>query len=385
MESKFNSKIINYGIFQISPQLELKRQIIINEIKNEIKKELNEKNFNKIDVNNFFPKWLMYQLNFSEYNLDPVIPYKNINNISLMRDFYFLSEKKLSTIEIKKKIKNLNLEIKCKEAIDELNNYISSDDYIKFVNKYKINIEEDNLYEYFYFTPSKKLFPNITEKIKYKISRKVTEKCLKKYIFKQRDNKFNILILSIILRYNTLQSYNQQLAIYPPFLEYLQKNLNVECELFASALNHFFPNYFSLYYDLEMYFGSKGNIFQTVLNEGIYWANPPYDEQIIKLFVEKIISDFNSNKPITILLNIPVWDKKDYNGFEALEILRNSNYITKEFIIPKKKAKYYDYYLDKIIYPANVYIIIVQNNAAKKEHLIENNIHYAINHYFIQQ
>ena len=378
------TNIINYGICQISPNIEMKRDEIIIAMKEKIAKELVEFPYNKIDVNNFFPKWLMYQLNASNYNVDPVIPYRNIDNTSLIRDFYFLSEKQLSMDNIHKKIKNLNLDKRCIKATNEILNYSFSDKYMDNINQYSLVIEDEvidgYMYETYTFLPSRKLFKQATP-IKYPLLKTIVQKCLNKYNG-IRDTRFNTLMLCIILRYNTLNSYNQQLAIHPEFLTYLQNDIGIECECFASAINHYFPHYFSLYYDLEMFVGSKGNIFQTILTEGIYWANPPYDEQIIKLFVLKLIADFKTDSALTVLLNIPVWDKKNYDGFEALTLLRDSGLITHEFVIPKKKAKYYNYYLNKVIYPADVYILLVQNSAGRQTYNIKDKLARAIREYF---
>ena len=63
-------------------------------------------------------------------------------------------------------------------------------------------------------------------------------------------------IMCLILRYNTLESYNQQLAVNPEFYEFLKRKHKTNFELFASSLNCNYDNYCSLFYDLEKEFNS---------------------------------------------------------------------------------------------------------------------------------
>ena len=66
------------------------------------------------------------------------------------------------------------------------------------------------------------------------------------------------------------------------FKKDLSEQYSINFELFGSCFNHVYNKYCSLYYDLERYFGSVGNFFNIKLNEGIYFANPPFDETIMR-------------------------------------------------------------------------------------------------------
>jgi phosphorylated CTD-interacting factor 1 len=107
-------------------------------------------------------------------------------------------------------------------------------------------------------------------KIFTKINRKINDSFIK-------------LVMCIILRYNSLESYNQQLAILPDLNKYLHNKYNINFELFASSINCFYGNYCSLFFDLEKYFGSNGNFNLLNIKKGFYVANPPFDEEIIKI------------------------------------------------------------------------------------------------------
>ena len=77
-----------------------------------------------------------------------------------------------------------------------------------------------------------------------------------------------------------------------------------------------------------------------------------------------------------------MWNKIEYNGFKTLELLEASGFITFKTIIPKHKARFYNYYLDKYVYPVSIFIIILQNEKGIETHKIDNDFKNNIQYYF---
>jgi hypothetical protein len=343
---KYNYIYINYKINQISILLELKRMELINKIKNNFSLILNKYN---IDVNNVFPRWLMLFFNTkSDYFIDPIIPFftkeKKPNNKQLIKDIYNLSKQKFI-------VKSFNFKKECNESVIKLQKY-------KFKKNININIiVENNFYIFKY------------ENYKYKLHKTVYDKLI--YLGKSYKNNINELIFCLILRYNTLESYNQQLAVNPEFYNYLKNNYKINFELFASPFNCFFDNYCSLFFDLEKYFNSKGNFRNIRLNQGFYIANPPYDEEIMKKMTIKILKRLKKTIfDLSFLIIIPIWNNLKYGVNMTTEYIKNSKFLIDIIKVEKKKAKFFDYYLYKFVYPCDIYIILLQNDKGKTKYNI---------------
>ena len=61
-------------------------------------------------------------------------------------------------------------------------------------------------------------------------------------------------------------------------------------ETFASAINHQTEYFCSVSPDIEKYFGSFGNFFNTKMIKGCYNFNPPFQEDIINDGIKNIIT-----------------------------------------------------------------------------------------------
>lgn len=182
------------------------------------------------------------------------------------------------------------------------------------------------------------------------------------------------LIWSIIFRYQLLGSNNHQLGILPNIIDNMIKDYNTDFECFASSINFTLNKYCSVYYDLEQYFGSKGNFFNTDIIEGNYTFNPPYQKKIIDDGIYKILNSLKNTKNLTFFLTIPVWDKEgqkelgcenkiDYGDFEIINIVKQSDFFRKIRIINKEQFTYIDHnfqlYKNKTI--QHTYFIVLSN------------------------
>jgi hypothetical protein len=192
------------------------------------------------------------------------------------------------------------------------------------------------------------------------------------------ESKFNQYIFCLIYRYSYIESGNQQLAISKNVKDEFLK-IGVNFELFGSAINVWSDYYCSLFYNLEKHFGSKGSFFNIKIESGIYWSNPPYDEDIMYKMAQKIVSLLDVYDKLCFIVTIPVWDKTTQTEItEISSVLRNfkrmdkyddykayktlKKYIKDELIIPKSKMQYFNHRLNKYINASNSYILVVYNN-----------------------
>jgi hypothetical protein len=177
------------------------------------------------------------------------------------------------------------------------------------------------------------------------------------------------LIISLVIRYEALESGNQQLAVNPKLYSRLS-HYGFAHELFASGLNSFCSSYCSLFPDIEQYFGSKGNFDDFKILSGKYFANPPFDEAVTKNMAVKLIDALkSSNEYIAVFITLPAWDK-----FEALSLLENSGFMSLRHFVPKSQIKFFHYYENKYIDAVNTYFILIENKKSNLSYAIKNDL-----------
>jgi hypothetical protein len=382
---KFEYKNITYEINDVSPLLELKRHELMKSIKKKCKDYFLENNLLNLDINNILPRWIMLQFKNKSYYIDPLLPFNAGDNEQLKKDIRILSKLDLSEADVNKIIKDINLKKRMNDAILELKKYMKSDFYIKHHKNIKINVESDDNFYYYSFDSSVDLNSEIMNisSLKFKLHKTVVKKIFEEYKMGTKNIPFKRLIFCILLRYNTLESYNQQLAVLPAFYDYLHQEYNVNFELFASSINSHFTNYCSLFYDLEKYFNSKGNFNLLNIKKGFYTANPPFDEEIMNNMALKLISSLDQKEnELSVLITIPVWDNPEYGEFRALELLKKSGYIKYIEKVDKVRARFFDYYKSKFLNPCSIYIILIQNEKGCKKYPIANKLKEILETYF---
>lgn len=214
------------------------------------------------------------------------------------------------------------------------------------------------------------------------IKKKLYKQLKKKYKYFNKDNNYKKYIFCLCFRYFYIDASNQQLAIIPQIKKKFKK-IGVNFELFGSAINTFSKYYCSLYYDIEKFFGSRGSFFNIILKEGIYWCNPPYNNDIMTDCSLKLIKSLDNNN-IGFLITIPIWDQEtkkyikdkilfNYNKEKNKELFKDypiyynlKDYIKYELIIPQFKIPYYNYKEDQFINAIDTYIIFISNNIETK-------------------
>ena len=370
-------------------------QIILFKIRN-IYAKIHHKfinNYKKKKISTFISLWIMNQYNnidIKEIIPDPFFPYNGTNNKQL--------ENNLINSNLVKNIQEAQLLLSKWDLTTQMTNacvavtkFLTSIEYKTNFNNYKAQIFEeqnsnikiniscngnndnDNNNDNNNDNDSKILFKFSKPMILY-IPKQLFDKLIKKYSISisSRDECIQIITI-LLLRYYILDSDNQQLAVIPEFYNILESKYSIDIELFASGINFYFENYASIYYDIEHTIGSIGFFlnYQNIINNDILEktnikksytivANPPFDEDIMLSMTNKFIEWLNSDNPISIILTIPQWG--EFSTFETYEILKSSGFIKYYTIIPKSKARFYNYMKNKYIYPCNIYLIVLQNN-----------------------
>lgn len=357
-------------ITKTKPIMEYKRFKLLQEYKKAYKPP---KQFSKLDIYNIMPRWLMNNTNNNKR--DPVLPLnsKTINNNQLIGDIKFNYDR-VSATEIKYIIGHLALPEMCKNIWETIHTTQKGEYIIEetspqghfVVYKMSATTDDDNA-------------ENLTNivKIPMELHKTIIEK-LK--ALQYTDYQIKEQIYCLLVRYNTLDSSNQQLANNPRFYNYLKSHWGVNFELFASGINCLFDNFCSLYPDLEEPLGSKGNFNRIILHSGFYVANPPFDENIVLNMVKRLLEFLNdhTNGELTFFITIP----SDWENFEGLELIKGSPFLTFFRIVPKHKAIYFNYLTNKFIKPCSVAFILLQNQKGKTVHNIQPKFNSIINKFY---
>jgi hypothetical protein len=364
-------------------------------------------------ITNLFSSW-MFSLYISyDFSNDYFFPTNYTNTLLLedtLKDFCKY-DKTITNVNEKILIILTNLKNNYKNKLELLNNYSKSQLYKQnktnyVIKKKLINIKknknssiETTFYKFnlnILFTIKDKRLINILNNILLPVN--IYNKLIN--VFTGPQNKVDEYIWAIIFRYQLLGSNNHQLAVLPNIMKLMTQDYNLNFECFASAINSTFPNYCSIYYDLEKYFGSIGSFFNIIPIKGTYGFNPPYQKDIIEIGVEKIFNFLDkTTESLTFIITIPIWDtigraymKKHYNNelykqnidygdFCIVNKMRESKYYIGLRMIPKDKFTYVDHnfelYKNKTI--QNTYVIILSNQSQQIDTL--NN--YDFEHYLV--
>jgi hypothetical protein len=338
--------------------LEIERYILIKKIEKTILKRSKKLNIT-IDISNILSHWIM--LNVTKSN-DCLFPSKIINNSQIVRDIKIANKKITHNIEARLVLKKLGIINLFKKASDEIRKFSLLPFFLNHKESVKVLYSEDNL-----TLNNPEIFSNFfNEKIPV---HSVLYNKLYKRLSSDIPDKNNLIFI-LILRYKSLNSSNQQLAVDSDFYYDLKSNLGLKFELFGSAINTVLENYCSLFYDIERFFGSKGDFFLLPIKKGLYVANPPYDELIMMKMAERIIRILDKGqKSLSFLLIIPCWDKniEKYGKFHTLDILKKSPYIIFIKKVFKRNTKFLNHLSNQQISPVDVYFILLQNDLASKE------------------
>lgn len=186
--------------------------------------------------------------------------------------------------------------------------------------------------------------------------------------------------ISLALRYDALNSLNNQLALDPVLTDSIHRSFDVKGELFASAFNmHYLKEkpydplpICSLFPDLEKPAGSMCSFFDFEPKEdGFYIANPPYDLLLMEAMSARILRWLSSSMKLAFFSVLPVWDpegieeltgeKSSYGEFKGLTLLKKSPFFKLIKTLPQSKACFINKMTYRYIYPCNIHFILVAN------------------------
>jgi hypothetical protein len=396
--NEINNKIIFKNKNIIDPILELYRgKIYCHIIKNFIHLVTQSLGIEIFSIKKSYPRtltnllssWMFTLYAFDSNKNDPFFP-DNFNNLEPLRltllDFCKYENLEKNYEEIINKILdefidylNIQLDILSKYKISPF--YLNSKDNYQINKKLILQKRDDNTLQFYKYKISvsfgikNKRLINILDNILLPVD--VYNKLKSRYTGNPKD--MDTIIWIIIFRYQLLGSNNHQLGILPNIILQMKTDYNLNFECFASAINSTLNNYCSIYYDLEKFFGSRGNFFNLDIIEGTYSFNPPYQKNIMDDGIKKLFNFLetaeNNNKILTFIMTIPIWDKEgqeilnqqnkiDYGDFQIMKDVKESKYFINLRIITKDDFTYLDHnfklYKNKTI--QNTYIILLSTN-----------------------
>lgn len=346
-------------------------------------------------ITNLLSSWFFTLYVDYDFQSDPFFPSNIDNTESLKETLNDFCKYDTSIQNTSSKINNILKDLKKSyiDAMKNLDDYKKSDFYAKNNNNFTITKElitqkRDSKEVKFY-----KFKINVPFIFKDKRQENVIDNILLPEIiynkmknqFTEKEELIDTYIWCIVYRYQLLGSNNNQLGVLPEILGKMKKDFNLDFECFASAINSTFNNYCSIYFDLEKYFGSKGNFFNLITLRGTYSFNPPYQKNVMDKGINKLISLLENstslNENLTFIITIPIWDKIgrkimkysypekkrspdiDYSEFSCIDKVFKSSFFKAKLMIPKNKFTYLDhnFQLYKNVTIQHTYILVLSN------------------------
>ena len=189
------------------------------------------------------------------------------------------------------------------------------------VETINVNVQEDN--NNIKLQISHLQYPNI-----FKITKNDYERLNKLFTGKE---DVNMTICCLLTRYKYYGVVKEGISlsagdVYDFIKKYQYENSTLEA--FAGTLNSNLPNYCSLFYDIEKYFGSKGSFLNLKLDDckyNIIISNPPYITNIMDLSSVYLSKFLDCNNSLVIVI-IPDWRSSDeYNNDKQNQISINEH------------------------------------------------------------
>lgn len=345
---------IKYDNNIISPNIELYRWRQLKLLKNRVKNIFIKNNVmpykNNLDAN---VDNVMARLLFENFSSGKIVSLKDglfnisYNSTSLYNDLKttFTINKQPITHDMCQKIIS---EIDMNDAIDRILSNIKAlkktpATDIKIIKNKTFAIEFDeyakNSTEKTANTNSKPVNITIPEVIYAKLKKKYNKKSSKKLGITCDD-----LITCLLLRYNSLGSDGNQMGI-PIQVKDKFKKCGIEFEGFASALNHHYKYFCSMFYDIEQYFGSLGPFQNIEYIRGIYLLNPPYEKNLLDTMVKVIIDNLKkSDKKLCFIFGTPTW--ANYKEITFHNKALNSEFYKKHYTFGDYEVPWYNFFND---------------------------------------
>lgn len=263
---------------------------------------------------------------------------------------------------IKKVIEHINIPAKFREIIVYLNN----PKYTHGSSLYTVNIINKN-----YVFKSKLKTRQFDFTIHTPMYNKLKDRYTEYKLAHPHNYELHDLIYALLIRYNTLNSSGHQWGIPIQIKDELRDTYGVNFECFASAINHHYKYYCSMFYDIEKYFMSLGNFQYVIYKKGFYIANPPYDQTLLENMVNMFITLLDKTKPsdkLTFMFGLPNWssDPKFTLHIKA----RESKYFLYQRVFKDKEMPWFDFESQKYKRIASSIRSVISNDPTIKESTI---------------
>ena len=178
-------------------------------------------------------------------------------------------------------------------------------------------------------------------------------------------------IFALLVRNEYMHLENHGLARqYEKELTISASDRNLEC--FSNIFNRSLSLFCTCFPDLEKASGSLGSFFDLDLKkfpDMNFQINPPFDETIMKLCAEKVISHLKQNEASITQNQQFIFTFPDWKDSEAINLLRvNSHFIKEIKQFKKGELGFIDYNKKNskqefnIIYPCNIIEIVYANS-----------------------
>ena len=144
-----------------------------------------------------------------------------------------------------------------------------------------------------------------------------------------------------LCKYQLLEGRGLQWALPHELFDYLRVKLQCHTELFASPLNHYYTNYYSLF-PSDKAFGSLGSFFSApdsafTVNGGCFQVNPPFIDSVFTAVTQRVLRLLNTTKqPLTFVYIMPKWV-----NFRTYRWLCDSIYCVKVIVLRPNEHSYY--------------------------------------------
>ena len=403
--NKYSNNLIIIEIYRHTLYLKFKKYI--EKIRN---LTIKKKNITNLEKNNFITLIYLYDMvslfiinHKFKSKFDPL--FDSVSPFTIKNIQKYFNNKCIPTISTN--LINSLLDILPLISQKYINCYKKLRKYIKYFNKIKYDIlyeENKNLISLkLNILESDDMFINkIINKLIYnskiKMSQHIFNHLIKLYNTNElkQFNNFEIIdkkvidyIYIIFTRYYSLSSGNNQASILPSFKKIIKEKLNIKIELFGSPLNTSSFTFGSLFYDIDKYFGSFGNYFNTKILKGYYELNPIFDKCLIDKIYKKCYDELlfaEENKyPLLFLMILP----SSYFKFSDQNNILN-NFKKFEIMLDREKFPYIRYnrnFLQTKVSPiVDTHIIIYHtefiNNVVKQNVL---NFNYYLDNWLLKK
>lgn len=108
------------------------------------------------------------------------------------------------------------------------------------------------------------------------------------------------------------------------------------------------------------FFSSNGSFFDYEISSGLYLANPPFDEDIMKRMALRLTEQLTKPTQVDIIIVIPKW-----NNMVGYDILSKSKYCIGDKIVSKNNGVFFNYYEKTFAAVVDCYCLHLTNYQTK--------------------